>query len=89
MNILNAIMTLVDNPICELREFYENKNRANSMGEALEEYVKDLFADTINEIDPRRRKTKQAEVFSYLGNQNNPPDFMIDGGDAIEVKKIV
>ncbi|MGV8147128.1 MAG: NgoPII family restriction endonuclease [Alkaliphilus sp.] len=88
MNVLDAIMILVDNPICELREFYESKNRVNSMGEALEEYVKDLFANTINETDPKTRKIKQAEVFSYLGNQNNPPDFMINGGDAIEVKKI-
>jgi hypothetical protein len=30
----------------------------------------------------------QSEAFSYLGNQNNPPDFMIRGGDAVEVKKI-
>lgn len=27
------------------------------------------------------------EVFSWLGNQNHPPDIMIRNGDAIEVKK--
>jgi hypothetical protein len=27
-------------------------------------------------------------VFSYLGNQNNPPDLIIAGGDAFEIKKI-
>jgi hypothetical protein len=27
------------------------------------------------------------EEFSWLGNQNHPPDIMIKGGDAIEVKK--
>lgn len=26
--------------------------------------------------------------FSYIGNQNNPPDLMIKHGDAIEIKKI-
>ncbi len=88
MNILNAIINLVENPICELREFYESKNRANNMGEALEEYVKDLFAKTINESDPNVRRIKYSEVFSYLGNQNNPPDSILRNGDAIEVKKI-
>ena len=27
-------------------------------------------------------------MFSYLGNNSNPPDAMLKGGDAIEVKKI-
>lgn len=27
-------------------------------------------------------------MFSYIGNQNNPPDSMLRNGDAIEVKKI-
>lgn len=29
-----------------------------------------------------------SEVFSYLGNNSNPPDAMLRNGDAIEVKKI-
>ena len=29
-----------------------------------------------------------SEVFSYLGNTNNPPDSILRDGDAIEVKKI-
>lgn len=28
------------------------------------------------------------KFFSYLGNQNNPPDVILKGGDAIEIKKI-
>jgi hypothetical protein len=35
----------------------------------------------------KKDKIYQAN-FSYLGNQNNPPDFILKGGDAIEVKKI-
>ena len=57
------------------------------MGEALEEYIKDLFANTL-EVSTPERLEKQSNLFSYKGNQNNPPDFMIKGGDAIEVKKI-
>lgn len=58
------------------------------MGDALEEYVKDLFANTINESDEQSRLVKISDTFSYLGNQNNPPDIMLHSGDAIEVKKI-
>lgn len=87
-NIINAIYNLINNPVIELREFYKGKNRANNMGDALEEYVKDLFAGTINETDEQNRLNKISETFSYLGNQNNPPDSILRLGDAIEVKKI-
>ena len=87
-NIINAIIQLVKNPKFELRKYSESHNRANNMGEALEEYIKDIFAGTVNESDENIRNQKLSEVFSYLGNQNNPPDSMLRGGDAIEVKKI-
>jgi len=87
-NIINAIIQLVENPKFELRKYSESHNRANNMGEALEEYIKDIFAGTVNESDENIRNQKLSEVFSYLGNQNNPPDSMLRGGDAIEVKKI-
>lgn len=87
-NIINAIYNLINNPVIELKDFYKSKNRANSMGDALEEYIKDLFADTVNENDEQNRLKKISETFSYLGNQNNPPDSILRLGDAIEVKKI-
>ena len=87
-NIIDAIIQLVENPKIELKRYSESHNRANNMGEALEEYIKDIFAGTVNETDANRRNQKLSEVFSYLGNQNNPPDSMLRGGDAIEVKKI-
>lgn len=87
-NIIRAIINLVNNPVIEVKEFYESRNRANSVGASLEEYVKDLFAGTINETNATIRNKKISEFFSYVGNQNNPPDAMLKGGDAIEVKKI-
>lgn len=87
-NIINAIYNLINNPVIELKDFYKSKNRANSMGDALEEYIKDLFANTINETDEQNRLKKISETFSYLGNQNNPPDSILRLGDAIEVKKV-
>ncbi len=90
-NILKAIINIVEQPIHKIEEFYVTKNRATSMGKALEEYIKDMFAGTKDEIDEQARLEKFNEVFSYTGNANNPPDIMIRGGnsaDAIEVKKI-
>lgn len=87
-NIIEAIINVVTNPKVELRAYADSHNRANSMGGALEEYVKDIFAGTVDEKDLTIRNKKLSENFSYLGNQNNPPDSIIKNGDAIEVKKI-
>ena len=85
--IVDAIENLVRNPVVMLGREYKSKNRANSAGEALEEYVKDLFAGTFSS-PPQERLEKIERAFSYLGNNSNPPDSMLRGGDAIEVKKI-
>lgn len=87
-NIIDAIINLVNNPVSELRETYARNNRANSAGDALEEYVKDLFAGTFNIEVESERLNKISETFSYLGNDSNPPDALLKNGDAIEVKKI-
>ncbi len=88
-NIIDAIIEIIKSPKYKLKEYSTSHNRANAMGEALEEYIKDAFAGTIGEDDAEERNRKLNKTFSYLGNQNNPPDSMLkDGGDAIEVKKI-
>ena len=87
-NVLKAIINIQKKPIRELKSNYSGRNTINNIGEALEAYIQDAFADTISESDESVRSQKIREVFSYLGNQNNPPDIMLRGGDAIEVKKI-
>lgn len=76
VNILDAIMNIVKDPVINVKEYSDSRNRANSMGAALEEYIKDMFAGTIT-TDNKERMKRFSEVFSYFGNQNNPPDFMI------------
>lgn len=88
VNILSAIKNIVSSPVGELQSFYESRSRANNMGEALENYIKDVFAGTLNENNEQKRLERLEQVFSYQGNQNNPPDLIIRNGDAIEVKKI-
>ncbi|MCD7771456.1 MAG: NgoPII family restriction endonuclease [Oscillospiraceae bacterium] len=87
MNIIDAIINLANHPIIHLVHDYQGRNRANNAGDALEEYTKDLFAG-IFDLPEAERLEKINQVFSYLGNNSNPPDAMLRGGDAIEVKKI-
>jgi len=87
-NLLKAIYNLAKYQDNDLKSIYKGSNRANIMGEALEYYAKDLFCDCLNEKDIGKKDQKHSQYFSYIGNQNNPPDFIIKQGDAIEVKKI-
>ena len=86
-NILEAIVNIANNPVFEIKNLYSGRNRANNVGEALENFVKDAFANSLQTVNEQERNKKHNENFSWLGNQNHPPDIMIKGGDAIEVKK--
>jgi len=87
-NILKAIINIVNSPVHNLTAHYSVGNRAVAMGASLETYVKDAFAGTINVADHALKIQTYHQYFSYLGNTTNPPDLMLRGGDAIEVKKI-
>lgn len=86
-NIIEAIVNIVQNPVYTIRNHYSGRNRVNNVGEALETFVKDAFVNTIQTEDELEKMRRYNEEFSWLGNQNHPPDIMIKGGDAIEVKK--
>jgi hypothetical protein len=86
-NILKALINISNNPIYKIQEVYKNKNRANSLGDALEEYIKDSLSDTFNLSSKNQVNEEYSKLFSYIGNTNNPPDLIIKGGDAFEIKK--
>ncbi|GEB33360.1 NgoPII family restriction endonuclease [Brevibacillus parabrevis] len=68
---------------------HSNHNRVNSAGDLLEYYVKDAFCDASANFQNTNDKLKHyQQKFSYLGNSNNPPDFVVKHGVAVEVKKI-
>lgn len=64
-----------------------SKIRANQMGEMLEYLIKDTFCNSFS-VPMNRINEVYRNYFSLIGNQNNPPDFIIRNGDAVEVKKI-
>lgn len=86
-NLLEAIHNISKLSSFEIKTLYAGRNRANTVGEALEKFIKDAFANTLENDNEIEVLQKYNEVFSWLGNQNHPPDIMIKGGDAIEVKK--
>jgi hypothetical protein len=86
-NLLVAIANFVEDPITQVGNFYKSTNRINNVGDALEYYIKDLFCNSVRQSLEEKEQC-YPEYFSYLGNQNNPPDIILKGGDAIEVKKI-
>jgi hypothetical protein len=44
-NILRAIINIANNPIVELTDTYTGRNTVNNVGQALEAYIQDVFAN--------------------------------------------
>jgi hypothetical protein len=87
-NILKAIANIEASGITDIGTFYRSTNRINMVGDALELYLKDAFCNSFHVTDINQKNKIYAEIFSYSGRQNSPPDFILKGSDAIEVKKI-
>lgn len=89
-NVLVALKNLLDKSNNELLDIYQGTihNRANNMGDALEYYIKDLFCSSLDVKDFKSRDEIYSKHLSYLGNSNNPPDFIIKQSSAVEVKKV-
>jgi NgoPII restriction endonuclease len=87
-NILKALNNMSKLESFQLAELYSGQNRMNNVGTALEYFVRDIFCSSIDVVGLENKDKKHSEHLSYLGNQNNPPDFIVKNGDAVEVKKI-
>lgn len=87
-NILKAFINTINSYQSNVSTLTNGNNRANNMGAGLEEFIKDIFAGTINETNEQNRLTKFSKTYSYSGNKNNPPDLILSNSDAIEIKKL-
>ena len=90
MNIIDAIITIIHAQNYDIGRFSiagTANNRANAAGDSLEDFVKAAFSGSLN-LDRRERQEQYDKYFSYQGSAGNPPDIMLRGGDAIEVKKL-
>ena len=88
-NTLTAIANIIDSgcftPTPKTTHCLQ-RNRVNAQGDKLEDYVLDAYANSFA-LDGVPRDNALQTVFSYLGNSSTPPDAMLLGGDALEVKK--
>jgi hypothetical protein len=87
-NILKAFINIVNNYQVNIENVTNGNNRANNMGEGLETYIKNAFANTFNSDNEQNVLNTYSEIFSYQGNKNNPPDLILKNSDAIEIKKL-
>jgi hypothetical protein len=87
-NILDAICNIVTLKDLEVEEITDGSNRLLNVGEGLENFIKNAFANTFDVNDKKEKLALFNEVFSYQGSKRTPPDLMIKSGDAIEVKKL-
>jgi len=87
-NILTAIKNIVAFRNYNLKKYSSTYLiRINAAGEQLEFYIKDAIAGSLT-LPHNKKELAYSKVFSYLGNQNNPPDMIIKSSDAYEIKKI-
>lgn len=87
-NLLKAFNNISKLDTFALAELYAGQNRVNNVGTALEYFVRDMFCSSLDVVGLENKDRKHSEFLSYLGNQNNPPDFIVKNSDAVEVKKI-
>jgi hypothetical protein len=87
-NVLSAILNIASFGNNNLKNYASTYlNRINAVGEQLEFYVKDAIAASFK-LPQAQKQAAYSKVFSYLGNQNNPPDMIVKNSDAFEIKKI-
>jgi hypothetical protein len=87
-NILEAFINIVNNYQDNISTLTNGNNRANNMGDGLEEFIKDIFAGTTRETNEQNRLATFSQIYSYSGNKNNPPDLILKNSDAVEIKKL-
>ncbi len=87
-NILKAILNIASYKNNDLKSYASTYlNRINAVGEQLEFYIKDAIASSFK-LSQSKKEEEYSKIFSWLGNQNHPPDIIIKNSDAFEIKKI-
>ena len=82
-NLIHTIINFAENDLSFGLHNDQTNNRVNDVGSGLEKFIKHLFTGSaeMNEVNLDR-------IFSHQGEKNHPPDLILRGGDAFEIKKI-
>jgi len=87
-NLLQTIYRLINDPQLWINADNFGVNRILAAGRGLEDHIKDLFANVNSEMTNQQRTEAYNREFSFFNSPRNPPDLILQGGDAIEIKKI-
>lgn len=89
VTVLDAFKELLDHDNTVLTPIFRGNGRANSAGDSLEYFIKDLFCGNTFQYQHQDKKNKEyKKVLSWTGNSTNFPDFIVRGGVGVEPKKI-
>jgi hypothetical protein len=87
VSVLNAIYNIVVGQRFSVLDQANSTNRINRQGEPLEMFIRRaLVGNFVTSSEIELAKQSQ-DIFSYASHDSSPPDLMIRGGDAIEIKK--
>lgn len=86
-SILDMLLTYIATDTTQVSDIYDSVIGINSNGEKVEYFVKDLLCDSLDKDSKEEKESEHRERLSWLGSQNHPPDIMLEGNEAIEVKK--
>lgn len=86
-NIIEALINIVNNKDYKIEQYTTGSNRAQNMGEALEQYFLDAFCNSFEVENEEERISKHQDVFSFLGSKNKIPDAILNKKEALEIKK--
>ncbi len=87
-NILRAMVNIAARDQFLLAHEEQNRNRINRLGEKLEVFVQQAFAGIFQTQTKLELAQRTQGIFSYVANNSNPPDLILSGSDAIEIKKL-
>lgn len=87
IHVLNAIYNIIAGRYFSLQDKAVGSNRINRVGEGFEVFVRRALANDFESANEVELTAKTQHLFSYASSNSSPPDLMIRGGDAIEIKK--
>jgi hypothetical protein len=89
-NILTALKNISSFKTNNMGEYFKDYSHLNvkTVRQQMEYYVKDAISGSFKSVKDKKPSDRYNGVFSYLGSKTQPPDIIIQGGDAVVIKTI-
>ncbi|MBC1235429.1 NgoPII family restriction endonuclease [Listeria booriae] len=88
-NVLIALKNILDRNSCRLTPIFRSNGLANTAGDSLEYFIKDMFCTggILHSVEEDKNKIYD-QYLSWKGNSSNFPDFIVKQGVGVEPKKM-